>query len=399
MGSSGSWLDEGDLLGVPRRYVVCAAAVCAVKLLMAASLYLLLDVGSTDSFWMDAGRVAPLVQNEVLVSGAVEAPRWAYLFLGWDSAWYASVASYGYQFSDQSFASVPVLPLLARLLQPILGGILPSLAIVSFLAGVLWVPVFESVAEHYVDRREAFVGALLFAFSPFTLLFTTVAYTEGLYLLVTLAAWRLFLGKMYLPAALVAGLSALVRLPGFLIVIPMAVGLLSSRLEGDRRRGVLICLPTAVAMLLWVGFMWLSTGDPIALLHNTEWSGMYTLPTWLVSVLPSIPGAFAFPVPFIDAHPLLPAAIWASITLPPLLAWGLWRIDRRLAVYSVSYLAGVLAFGAVISMPRFAAALFPLWLPVIVKKRGTWIPATLMTVSVVLSLVLWAGFIGGVFVG
>ncbi len=400
MGASGlGWLLEGDLIGVPRRYIASTAIVCAVKLLMAASLYLLLGVGATESFWMDAGRVAPLPQNEVLLLGADEAPRWAYLFLGWDSAWYASVAAHGYQFSDQGFAFMPGLPFLARLLQP-LGGVLPALAAVSLVAGILWVPLFESVAEHYVGRRGAFAASLLFALSPFTLLFTTVAYAEGLFLLLTLAAWRLYLEKRYMPASVVAALVALVRIPGALIVIPMAAGLLASRSGGDRRRGVLMGVPAAVAVCLWVGFMWLSTGDPFAVLHNSEWSGMYTLPTWLIGVLPdSGLGALAFPVPFIDVHWLLPACIWGSIVVPPLLVWRLRKVDRRLALYCAAYLAGVLAFGAVASLPRFVAVLFPLWLVLPRRTISKWTLASLITVSVTLSLVLWAGFLGGAFVG
>jgi len=391
-------LMEGNILGVPRRYVASTVLVIAVKMILAASLYVALGIGSTTSYWMDAGRVAPLVQNEILTSGVGDAPRWAYIFVGWDSAWYASIAAHGYGFSDQSFAFMPGFPLLTSVLQPLLGGVLPALAVVSFAGGVVWVPVFESVAEHYTDRCSALACTLLFAISPFTLLFTTVAYSEGLFLLLTLVAWKLYLDGRYGLASVAAALVALVRDPGFVIVLPMAVGLLASKRTG--LRGLMIALPTALTLLLWGGVNWVATGDPLALVHSTEWSGMYTLSTWLVSVLPSMGlQAVAFPVPFIDAHPLLPAAIWISIITPPILAWRLRRIDVCLSIYCAAYLAGVLAFGAVASLPRFVAVLFPLWLPVAERTPGKWLTATLAAVSVGLSLVLWAGFLGGLFVG
>jgi hypothetical protein len=385
---------------VPRRYVVSASVVALVKLAMAAALYVYTGLASADSFWMDAARVEPLIQNGVLLDAAGRAFRWAYLFLGWDSAWYASIASGGYSFSDQSFAFMPGLPFLTRLFQSALGGPLPAIVLCCLVSGVLWVPLFESVAEHYVGRRAAFLGTLLFALSPFTLLFTTVAYAEGLFLLLTLAAWKLYLDKRYLSASLASALVALVRIPGFLIVLPMVVGLLSSRGRGDRLRGLLIGAPTAFALLLWVGFMGLSAGDPLAVIHNSEWSGMYTLPTYLTEVLPPGGlGALTFPTPFLNVQWLLPLAVWCSIVLPPLLVWRLRGFDRGLLLYCLAYLAGVLVFGAVISLPRFVAVLFPLWIPVAGHLDGRRWPLLLAAVSFVVCLVLWVGFIGGVFVG
>jgi hypothetical protein len=385
---------------VPRRYILSLSLVALVKLMMASAIFILSGLGSATTFWMDPARVEPLVQNMILISGGGSF-RWAYLFLGWDSAWYASVASGGYAFSDQSFAFMPVLPGMTRLLQPLFGSPLPVICLLSLIFGILWVPLFESVAEDYVGRREAFVGTILFALSPFTLLFTTVAYTEGLFLLVTLTAWKLYLDKRYHSASLASALVTLVRLPGFLILLPMVFGLLISRGRGDRLRGVLICAPTALAMLFWAGFTWLSTGDLLATIHGSEWSGMYTLPKYLIGVLPS--GgvrALSFPVPSLDIHWLLPAAIWASILLPLYLVWRQRALDRGLGLYCLAYLAGVFAFGAVVSLPRFVAVLFPLWLPVAgLFRERRWSTILIAVVSVAICLILWAGFIDGVFVG
>jgi hypothetical protein len=266
---------------------------------------------------------------------------------------------------------------------------------------VLWVPIFESVAEHYVRRREALRGTLLFALSPFTLLFTTVAYSEGLFLLLTLVTWRLYLDRRYFTASLLAAFAALIRIPGFLIVLPMAVCLVSSQGRGDRVKGVLMGVPTAFVLLLWAGFTGLSTGDLLALFHNSEWSGMYTLPVYLANVLPS--GGLAalnFPVSYLDIHWLLLIFIWGSLLISPFLIWKLRALDRGLFIYCLVYMAGVLAFGAVVSLPRFVAVLFPMWLPIagLIGIRK-WTPLLAAALSVAVCLILWVGFISGVFVG
>ena len=384
---------------IPRRYVLSLSLVVLVKLAMTAALYFSLGIGSEMTFWMDPSKVSPLPQNEILLSenGAF---GWVYLFLGWDSAWYVSIASGGYSFSSQSFAFMPGLPALASLLGVFLSSPLPAIALICLLSGVLWITLFESVAEHYMGRREAFLGTLLFALSPFTLLFTTVAYTEGLFLLLTLTAWKLYLDKRYFSASLTSALVALVRIPGFLIVLPMIVGLLSIREKDYRLKGLLIGAPTVFVLLLWAGYMWFSTGDPIALFHNSEWSGMYTLLTYLTGILPSTGiAALFFPVPYLNIHWLLSAAIWGSILLLPFLTWRLYLFDRGLVLYCLAYITGVLVFGAVVSLPRFMAVLFPLWLPIASLLRGRWWTPLLIMASIIICFFLWTGFIGGVFVG
>ncbi len=394
-----SWFLEGDIaissLRVPRRYLATLAIVAVVKLVLAAVVSTL----SPSSFWMDPTRVEPLPQNQILLSDG--APRWAYTFLGWDSTWYASIAARGYSFSGQSYAFLPGFPILAQLLQLLLGGALVALVVCGLVVGVLWVPVYQSVAEHYMGRNAATVSTLILALSPFALLFTTVAYSEGFFLLATIAAWKLYLEKRYLTASFAAAGAALIRIPGFLIALPMFLGLLFSR-EGDgRRRAIMVALPTVATLLAWGAYIGLSAGDPLAIIHTTEWSAMYNLPTYISTIL-SMGGAAAlsFPVAGFEIHWLLPVSIWFSILLPPLLAWRVARMDRALAAYCFVYLASIFAFGAVVSYPRFMAVLFPIWLPFSgLVARGRWMVPIMVATSVASCLVLWLGFVSGVFVG
>jgi len=385
---------------IPMRYILSTSIIAFIKFFLAAVIYNSQQVGSVDGYWMDVARVEPLVQNEILIDAGSRLVRWVYLFLGWDAAWYASIAAKGYSFSDQSFAFMPGLPFMARILQAALGGILPSLVICSLTFGLVWVPLFQSITEHYSGKPVAFLGSILFALSPFTLLFTTVAYSEGLFLFTTLAAWRLYLGKKYFAASIVSALATLVRVPGFLIILPMVIDLWSSRCGRSHMKAALIGIPTLLALLCWVGIMGLN-GEPLAILHTTEWSRMYTLPTYFTSVLPANGfSALSFPVAYLNIHWLTPIAVWGSILLLPFLLWRLWSIDHSLGVYCITYLAGVFAFGAAVSTPRFLAVLFPLWFPIseaVASKRWAWVPIVIG--FVVACSILWVGFLDGIFVG
>lgn len=399
-----SGLLEGDIgvfyFKIPKRYVVSLAIVTVVKLVLAAVLYFLLGLGSFDSFWMDTTRVEPLAQNNILLEVGSQATRWAYLFLGWDSAWYASITAHGYSFSNQSYAFLPGLPILARGLQIFLGSPIVALVVCCFIFGVLWIPIYQSVAEHYMGHRAAFVSSLIFALSPFTLLFTTVAYTEGPFLFFTLVAWKLYLDRRYLSTSLVSAAASLMRIPGFLIVLPIMVDLSTSRKRGSRLRAVLIGLPTVVVLICWIIFMGLSVGDPFAILHTTEWSEMYSLPTYLMYILPEGGfGALSFPIASLEIHLLLPVSIWCAILLSLILIWRVSKFDRSLSLYCVAYVMGLFAFGALVSFPRFMTALFPLWLPftgAIISRK--WSVILFIVASVASGLLLWAGFLSGVFV-
>jgi hypothetical protein len=180
----------------------------------------------------------------------------------------------------------------------------------------------------------------------------------------------------------------------------MAFGLLRSPNGGGRVKATLIGIPTALALFGWAAFMGLS-GDPLAILHTTEWSGMYTLPMYFIRVLPAGGlNALSFPVAYLNVHWLLPLAVWSSAFLLPLSLRKLWEMNRSLGIYSLAYLAGVFAFGAAVSAPRFLAVLFPMWLPLseAVEARR-WALFLLIAGFVLVCGMLWVGFLRGIFVG
>ncbi len=95
-------------------------------------------------------------------------------------------------------------------------------------------------------------------------------------------------------------------------------------------------------------------------------------------------------------------AIAAAAFLPPLLMAKLAKMDRALLVYSVATYGGFLVFGAIVSFPRFAAVLFPLWLPLAAKltlsKRQVALVAGVLVVFFLFAVDMWVSFLGGQFV-
>ena len=174
-------------------------------------------------------RVLSLDQNKVLLENATATSNWAYTFVGWDSAWYLSIMTRGYGFSPQSYAFSPILPFMGRVLDLLLQSPVVSIAVCSLVFGVLWIPFYQLVAEKYMSKQELPGSALIFALSPYMFLFTTLVYTEGLFLFLTLNAWYLFkMGKITSATGL-AAVSALTRIVGLVLVLPMLIVSLSKK--------------------------------------------------------------------------------------------------------------------------------------------------------------------------
>jgi hypothetical protein len=377
----------------------------AAKLAGSVIIFYSMNIGSLGTFWTDPNRVFSWEQNKVFLQHTGSVGNWPYLFLGWDSAWYLSIMEKGYAFSPQTYTFSPGLPAIGAIFNFFIQNPSATIAACNFIFGVLLIPLFQLLAEDYISKRAALVGALLFAFSPYLFVFTTVVYAEGLFLFFTLMAWYLFRHGKVGGASLFAGFAALTRVMGILMILPML--LYSLKQKGKARiRGIFLSLLPAVALAFWYVYCLFSASDLLAPLHTTEWSGLYTLPKFLSQDLPKM-GINAFYTIPLQSWPaiqywLSPAALIVALVTPPFLIYQLAKIDKPLAVYSLAGYIGVLAFGAIVSYPRFISVLFPLWLPIVKKvtlgKKSVILAAAVLAVFFVIALDMWMSFLNGQFV-
>jgi hypothetical protein len=389
---------------ISKRLLVPFLIILAAKIAGAFIVYFLVDVQASGTFWTDPNRVFNWDQNAVFLENANRAARWSYTFVGWDSAWYLSIMTRGYGFSPNSYVFSPGLPFFSMVLNLFFKNPVVSTALCALVFGVLWVPFYQLVAEKYISKQAALGSAFLFAFSPYVFLFTTVAYSEGLFLFFTLSAWYLFKkGKMAFASGL-AAISALARIAGVVLVLPMLV--VSLREKGARRiRWVAFSLSPLLALLSWLVYCQITANDFLAFMHATEWSGLYTFRTLLFEGLPQH-GFNIFQVAFQNyatpPHWLTPFAVVAALAVPPFLIYKTIKTEKPLAFYALLCYVWVLLFGALVSMPRYVSVLFPLWIPLTAKlsmnKRSAVLLGVTSAISFVVSLSLWVDFLNGRFV-
>jgi len=162
-----------------------------------------------------------------------------------------------------------------------------------------------------------------------------------------------------------------------------------------------------VALVFWLGYCFLSSGDVLASIHTTEWGGLSTVPSFLFRDFPQM-GFKAFLEVPLQTWPALqfwlsPSAMFFALAIPPILIYKVAKIDGSLAFYSLAGYLGFLVFGAIVSAPRFASVLFPLWLPLTAKltlssKKQMVLVAALLVVFFVVGLDMWMSFLNGQFV-
>ncbi|HEM61479.1 MAG TPA: hypothetical protein ENO24_04240, partial [Chloroflexi bacterium] len=149
----------------------------------------------------------------------------AELFLGvwqrFDTLWYLKIAQHGYSPDDGSTVYFPLYPLLVRLLGKILlGNYLVAAMIISNVAYIAVLFCLYRLTEDELGRTAARRSTIYLALFP-TAFFFLAAYTESLFLALTLASFLCASQKRWWLAGLFGLLASLTKLQGVVLVAPL----------------------------------------------------------------------------------------------------------------------------------------------------------------------------------
>jgi hypothetical protein len=155
-----------------------------------------------------------------LANGPLEFPLVG-IWQRWDACWYSKVATFGY-LPDGSTTFLPLMPAAMRLVSIPIGGdvALAGLVVSGIAMVVALVGLQRLVAEDLgisIARRMVWLVAVW----P-TALYWAAPFTEALFLASSVWAFRFARHRRWLPAGLAAALAVSTRLPGILLVLPLA---------------------------------------------------------------------------------------------------------------------------------------------------------------------------------
>src|SRR5262249_44707727 len=138
---------------------------------------------------------------------------------GYDARWYAGIATAGYRLLPQA-AFFPLYPLLEHLTAPMtLGHTLLAGMLISNAAGLAALLLLRQLVEEDVSARAARHTLLILAFFP-TTFYLVMAYTESLFLALSLGAFLALRRSRWLLAGCLITLATLTRLTGILLLLP-----------------------------------------------------------------------------------------------------------------------------------------------------------------------------------
>jgi hypothetical protein len=309
---------------------------------------------------------APTTPDEVLrpyqgmepISGGLAEPLLG-VWQRFDTLWYIKIATQGYSPENESTVYFPLYPSLIRLLGTIfLGDYLLAALFISNLAyiGVLF--YLHKLTEMEFNRPAARRSVTYLAIFP-TAIFFLAAYTESLFLFLTLAAFYYAKEKRWWLAGALGFLSSLTRLQGIVLIIPLLYMYLRdrafrlSRLRPDIL--ALIVIPGGAALFL--AYQHLSIGSTSLLAtYQTELHALFVLP-W-DNIIASIQKVLSPEGTFINVLNLTVTCLFLAMT-----ALSFRKLPLEYSIYMLVTIFVLLlrrtTLQPLVSMSRYVLVLFP----------------------------------------
>ncbi|MBD2196105.1 MULTISPECIES: hypothetical protein [Calothrix] len=189
------------------------------------------------------------------------------VFFAWDSQFYKTIATSGYEYSLEKkqyyTAFFPLFPLLCRAVMSM--GLTFEIAgtLVNNLAFSLTLTIlYFWIKERYGKSTSRWSIAVL-AWCPYSI-FGTVIYTEGLFLLCSTAALIAFDKKQHIWAGFWGALSTAVRLPGIALIPAFLF------VSWKERRGItayIASLAVGLGVVFYSLYCQIQFGDALAFIH------------------------------------------------------------------------------------------------------------------------------------
>jgi len=319
------------------------------------------------------------------------APLWTH----WDTRHYIGIAQEWYtSVGDERLRLVffPLYPLLMRLVSPLIGGdVLYAGMLISLVCASAACALVYDLSCMTGGRKTALLSAAYFLLNPLSV-FLCCAYTEALFIFLSLAVVCLIRRGHPWLAAVCGFLSAFTRMPGVIIAGILIIDWLGRiHKDGFRLRAALSCAGQVLlvfgGLFLYWGINWAVTGDPMMYLtyQRENW---YQQPGSFWGSTANTMHYFLTTVGDGDWLYTWGFQLLCMMGMFVLLAFGQHRLPFDLAAYSFVYVAVVLSPTWLLSAPRYLYALCALPLLLARLRFSRAVHALLLAVSSVL-LYIW----------
>ncbi len=303
----------------------------------------------------------------------------------WDAVHYLDIAQRGYYGTDMAF--FPLYPLLIHGVGAFIGSDLIAGMLISNVAFFFGLLFFYKLVEHQYTRAVAHRAIFYISIFP-TAVFFSAVYTESLFFALTVASFYYIREHKWVSAGIAGALAALTRSEGVLLIVPYAIEVLAAARAGgfanfvrpSRRltRVVAGALAIPAGLGAYMTWLWILHGDPLYFSHvQTHWD-RHLAPPW---------------VAFMHAYKVIAHAkstievanesleLAFTVLMIVVLAFGFRRLRPSFSAYMALSILVPLCTSSLMSMPRFALVLFPMFTILALWGGRSWANNTIVAFS------------------
>lgn len=275
----------------------------------------------------------------------------------WDAVHYIDIGTIGYHGTDMAF--FPLFPLLIKILGKILGNHLIAGMLVSNVAFFFGLLFLYKLVEHEFERTVARRAMFYISIFP-TAVFFSAVYTESLFFMLTVASFYYMRERRWVLAGTIGIFAAATRVEGIILVVPYLIEWYGT-FGRDVRRGAAALWPVALiplGLFAYMGYLWVLNGDPLYFSHvQAHWNRHLAAPwTAIFNSFHKIANATSSQT---IANQLL-ELVFTALMIGVLVA-GWRRLRPSFIAYMGLSILVPLCTSSLMSMPRFALVLFPMF--------------------------------------
>ncbi|MFX1255039.1 MAG: hypothetical protein ACFFCZ_25795 [Promethearchaeota archaeon] len=335
--------------------------------------------------------------DSTLVFDSTVGSFWNFFGTRWDCFHYLRIAYEGYGVHESTYAFSPLFPGLIRLFS--LNGTLDLVFMAVFIANVfsfVAVIIFYYICQLYnLNLKQSLAATLLFTFFPQFLIYTTVAYSESIYLTFSLLAWYFFEKArqthqdmnqktlLFGASSLLAGLAFLARYPALLLfaLFPFVI-IIDFLLKKDfKKETVLQLILSVISSLIggFIPFIWFSQlvnrGIDLGAIQLQHWGQQ-------IALFKGAIGFLSIPATFFEFYSLVFFLLFLCLIAGLKRHWSLLLQSLPFFIF-YSSVTGIGAWAVV----RYCSTIWPAYI-----GWGSINKELLATLSLILFFMTWAGF-------
>ncbi len=282
----------------------------------------------------------------------------------WDATHYIDIATHGYFGTDMAF--FPLYPGLIALLGRLTGNHVVAGLLVSNTAFFCGLYYLYKLVEEYYDRGVAHRAIFYISIFP-TAIFFSAVYTESLFFALTVAAFYYIRKQQWVAAGLIGFFAALTRVEGVLLIAPMFIEMLAQAKQATNWLSRIFALAaTSSGLACYMAYLWVLQGDPLFFSHVQSHWDRHLAPPW-ASVWHSLHLISTTHVATTVATQSLELTF--TVFMLSLLLTGFRTMRHSFAAYTALSILVPMSTSSLMSMPRFALVLFPLFIVLAVWGR------------------------------